>query len=54
MIAVGMAEYDPGNDSNVTEIFDRADHMMYEDKRELKLRLADYSSEKSVSIVTCN
>lgn len=37
VIAVGMAEYEPSHDSDVTEIFDRADHMMYEDKRELKL-----------------
>lgn len=36
VIAVGLAEYDPSGDSDVTEIFDRADHLMYEDKRELK------------------
>lgn len=36
VIAVGMAEYQPDNDLNVSDIFDRADHMMYDDKRELK------------------
>ncbi|MCR5687851.1 MAG: diguanylate cyclase [Lachnospiraceae bacterium] len=36
VIAVGMSEYDPKNDSDVTAIFDRADHLMYEDKRRLK------------------
>ena len=38
VIAVGMAEYDPSVDSNVSDIFDRADRMMYEDKRALKDR----------------
>lgn len=33
---VGIAEYDPAGDSNVDGIFERADNMMYEDKRELK------------------
>jgi len=37
VIAVGMAEYDPAGDSDVNEIFDRADHVMYEDKRSLKM-----------------
>ncbi|MCR5649566.1 MAG: diguanylate cyclase [Lachnospiraceae bacterium] len=36
VIAVGMAEYQPGDDMNVSDIFDRADHLMYENKRELK------------------
>ena len=36
VIAIGMSEFDPASDSNVTEIFDRADQLMYEDKRELK------------------
>ena len=36
VIAVGIADYDPSSDSNVSDIFERADHMMYEDKRELK------------------
>ena len=37
VIAVGMAEYDPAGDSDVNKIFDRADHVMYEDKRSLKM-----------------
>lgn len=36
VIAVGLAEYDPETDTDVSEIFDRADHMMYDDKRGLK------------------
>ncbi len=36
VIAAGMAEYEPDSDTNVTDIFERADHLMYEDKRELK------------------
>lgn len=36
VIAVGMAEYDPVGDSSIDEIFNRADHIMYEDKRSLK------------------
>ena len=36
VIAAGMSEYDPKHDSNVDDIFKRADHLMYEDKRELK------------------
>lgn len=36
VIAVGLAEYNPADDSNITDTFERADHMMYEDKRELK------------------
>ena len=36
VIAAGLAEYDPSVDSSVSEIFDRADHLMYEDKRMLK------------------
>lgn len=39
VIAVGMAEYDPSGDHNVDEIFERADHDMYEDKRSLKMSL---------------
>ena len=38
MIAVGMAEYEPGSDTDITDIFDRADKLMYEDKHELKLQ----------------
>ena len=38
VIAVGMAEYEPGSDTDITDIFDRADRLMYEDKHELKLQ----------------
>ena len=36
ILASGMAEYDPKNDTLVSEIFDRADKEMYEDKQKLK------------------
>ena len=36
IIAVGVAEYDPAGDLDIDGIFERADKMMYEDKRELK------------------
>ncbi|MBQ7565474.1 MAG: diguanylate cyclase [Lachnospiraceae bacterium] len=36
VIAVGLAEYEPSGDINVSNVFDRADQRMYEDKRELK------------------
>ena len=36
ILASGMSEYDPKNDSLVSEIFDRADKEMYEDKQRLK------------------
>ncbi len=36
IIASGMAEYDPDNDTFVSEVFDRADKMMYENKQSLK------------------
>ncbi|MBO7336953.1 MAG: diguanylate cyclase, partial [Lachnospiraceae bacterium] len=36
VLASGMSEYDPANDSFVSEVFDRADHNMYEDKVLLK------------------
>ncbi len=38
VIAVGMADFDSRNDMSVAEIFDRADHLMYEDKEWLKSR----------------
>ncbi len=34
--AVGMAVFDPSKDEKVTDVFDRADNMMYLNKRELK------------------
>ena len=36
VIAAGMAEFKPGDDLDVTDVFDRADQLMYEDKRKLK------------------
>lgn len=36
VLASGMSEYDPQNDSLVSEIFDRADKAMYENKQQLK------------------
>lgn len=36
VIASGMSEYVPGADTRVSEVFERADNMMYENKRSLK------------------
>ena len=36
VIASGMSAFDPLNDHKVSEVFDRADEMMYNNKRELK------------------
>ena len=36
VIAIGMAEFIPETDKNVTEIFERADQLMYKVKKELK------------------
>ena len=36
ILATGMAEYNPESDSLVSEIFERADKEMYEDKKKLK------------------
>ena len=36
VIASGLAEYDRFGDESIYDIVDRADHLMYEDKRELK------------------
>ena len=36
VIAVGMSEFDPSGDTDVKDIFERADQLMYEDKRKLK------------------
>ena len=38
ILAVGMAEYDSEKDSFVSEVFERADKEMYEDKKKLKSR----------------
>lgn len=35
-LASGMADYNPETDSFVSEIFERADKEMYEDKKKLK------------------
>lgn len=36
VIASGMSEYIPGTDTTVSAVFERADNIMYKDKRELK------------------
>ena len=36
VVALGMAEYQPGSDTSVDEVFRRADGRMYEDKARLK------------------
>lgn len=36
VIASGISSYDPEKDSGVSDVFDRADNMMYENKRALK------------------
>jgi PleD family two-component response regulator len=36
VIAAGIAKYDPSNDSKFEEVFERADRLMYKDKRNLK------------------
>ena len=36
ILASGMAEYIPEADSHISEVFDRADREMYEDKQKLK------------------
>jgi GGDEF domain-containing protein len=36
IIASGMAEYDPDKDNLVSEVFERADKQMYENKQKLK------------------
>lgn len=35
-VAIGIAEYDPGRDSFVSDVFDKADRIMYENKKQLK------------------
>ena len=36
VVAVGLSSYNPGKDTEVVEIFERADELMYKNKRELK------------------
>lgn len=40
ILASGMSEFDPESDRSVSEVFDRADKMMYENKQELKAILS--------------
>ncbi len=37
VVASGLAIYDPEKDFCVTDVFNRADHLMYENKKEIKL-----------------
>ena len=39
VLAVGIADYEPQTDSFVSEVFDRADKDMYEEKQRLKTAL---------------
>jgi GGDEF domain-containing protein len=36
VIACGIAEFDPARDKGVTDVFERADSAMYENKKALK------------------
>ncbi|MDO4798695.1 MAG: diguanylate cyclase [Coriobacteriales bacterium] len=36
VVASGLAEYAPDTDQSVEDVFNRADHQMYEDKARLK------------------
>ena len=36
VIASGMSEFNPGKDSGISEVFERADDRMYADKRQIK------------------
>ena len=46
--ATGMSVYDPRSDKKVSEVFDRADSMMYADKRRLKERTGRKEAPKGV------
>ncbi len=50
--ATGMSAFDPKRDKKITDIFDRADSMMYADKRRLKERKSgqDAASESTPGI----
>ena len=37
VIAVGISDFILGKDKHVDDVFDRADHEMYENKRKLKI-----------------
>ena len=45
VISVGLAEYEPGHDEGTAPVFNRADRLMYEHKRELKVRMAPLLEE---------
>jgi GGDEF domain-containing protein len=36
VVAIGIADYDQSIDTDVNILIDRADHKMYEDKKQLK------------------
>ena len=38
VVAIGVADYIPGEDISLSDVFERADNLMYEDKRNLKSR----------------
>lgn len=38
IVAIGVADYIPGEDMSLSDVFERADNLMYEDKRNLKER----------------
>jgi len=38
IVAIGVADYIPGEDMSLSDVFERADKVMYEDKRNLKER----------------
>ena len=53
VIASGMAEFDPVTDSNVEDVFKRADERMYEEKahlKDMKLIRESYSLKEEASI----
>ena len=37
VVAAGMADYEPGRDTSVASVFERADSRMYENKSALKM-----------------
>ncbi|MBQ7274164.1 MAG: EAL domain-containing protein [Clostridiales bacterium] len=56
VVASGMAEFDPVTDSNVEDVFKRADERMYEEKahlKDMKLLRESYSlKEASIKMIT--
>lgn len=53
-LAYGMSEYDPDNDLRVQDVMERADNLMYDNKRRFKAGLSDdddITSEESYSFV---